>query len=306
MPVPLVSGSFGDLLDPRFRKIFFETYKQLPSMRGNLYTEISSDRDTVRDSSVGTLGDLVEFTGTITYDDMSQGYDVTETHKQFASGYQVERVLFDDDQFNIMDRRPAGLATSVARTQEGHAARFFNNAFSIDTFFYNHTEAVALCSNSHTTTSGASTTTGFDNLVTTSLSAVALESARVQMQDFRGDRAERISIMPDTILIPAQGTMEETAWEIVNSQGKLDTANNNANFNQGKYKVMVWHYLTDANNWFLIDSTFMKQNLYWVNRIAPEFGWVEDFDTLVAKYRAYCRYGAYYVDWRWALGAQVS
>ena len=159
MAVPLVSGSFGDLLDPRFRKIFFETYKQLPSMRGNLYTEISSDRDTVRDSSVGTLGDLVEFTGTITYDDMSQGYDVTETHKQFASGYQVERVLFDDDQFNIMDRRPAGLATSVARTQETHSARLFNNAFSIDTFFYNHSEAVALCSNSHTTTSGASTTT---------------------------------------------------------------------------------------------------------------------------------------------------
>lgn len=306
MAVPLVSGSFGDLLDPRFRKIFFEQYKQLPTMRGNLYTEISSDRDTVRDSSVGTLGDLVEFTGTVTYDDMSQGFDVVETHKQFASGFQVERTLFDDDQFNILDRRPAGLATSVQRTQEGHAARLFNNAFSVDTFFYNHSEGVALSSNSHTTTSGASTATGFDNLNTTALSAVSLEAARVAMQDFRGDRAERISVMPNMLLIPAQGTMEETAWEIINSQGKLDTANNNANFHQGKYQIMVWHYLTDANNWFLIDSTMMKQSLYWVNRIASEFGWVEDFDTLVAKYRAYTRYGAYYVDWRWVLGSQVA
>ena len=306
MPGTLLSTQFGDLLDPRFRKIFFERYKALPSLRESLYTTISSDRDTVRDSSVGTLGDLTEFTGTITYDDMSQGYDVTETHKQFASGFSVQRTLFDDDQFNVMDRRPAALATSVQRTMETHGARPFVNAFSVDTYFYNHSEAVALCSNSHTTTSGASTTTGFDNLSTSSLSAVALEAARIQMIRFRGDRAERITVMPDTILIPAQGTMEETAWEIINSQGKIDTANNNANFHQGKFKVMVWHYLTDSNDWFLIDSTMMKDMLYWVNRIPAEFGWIEDFDTLVAKYRVYCRYGLYHNDWRWINGSQVS
>lgn len=302
----LISTNFGDLLDPRFRKIYFERYKELPNMREQLFTVIGSDRDTVRDSSVGTMGDLSEFEGTVIYDDMSQGYDVVETHRQFASGFQVERPLFDDDQFNIMDRRPAGLATATARTMEGHAARFWNNAFSVDTYFYSHTENVAVCSNSHTTTSGASTATGFDNLVTTSLSAVSLEAARVQMMDFRGDRAERIAVRPDTILIPAQGTMEESAWEIVNSQGKLDTANNNANFHQGKYRVLVWHYLTDANNWFLIDSTLMKDMLFWVNRIPPQFGWIEDFDTLVAKYRVYTRYGLYHNDWRFVLGAQVS
>src|SRR3972149_5681361 len=306
MAVPMTSGGFGDLLDPRFRKIYFEPYKALPSMRDQLFTTITSDRDPVRDSAGGTMGDLAEFNGNITYDDMSQGYDVTETHKQFAGGFQVERTLYDDDQFQVMDRRPAGLATSTQRTQETHAARFFNNAFSVDTYFYNHTEGVAVCSNSHTTTSGASTATGFDNLVTTALSAVALESARVQMINFRGDRAERISVMPDTILIPAQGTMEETAWEIINSQGKLDTANNNANFHQGKYKVMVWNFLTDANNWFLIDSTMMKDMLYWVNRVSPEFGWIEDFDTLIAKYRVYTRYGQYHNDWRFLLGAQVT
>lgn len=301
-----VATSFGDLLDPRFRKIFANRYKEVPSKLDQLYTVISSDRDTVRDSSVGTLPDLAEFNGNITYNDMYQGYDVVETHKQFQGGFQIERVLYDDDQYNIMDRRPAALATATARTKESHGARLFNNAFSVDSYFYSHSEGVALCSNSHTTTSGASTATGFDNLATSALTAVALEAARIQMVNFRGDRAERILVQPDTILIPNQGTMEETAWEIVNSKGKLDTADNNANFQQGKWKIVVWPFLTDANDWFLIDSQMAKDMVYWVNRVAPEFGWIEDFETLVAKYRVYCRYGAYWNDWRWILGSQVS
>ena len=69
-----------------------------------------------------------------------------------------------------------------------------NNAFSIDTLFYNNSEGVALCSNSHITTSGASTSTGFDNLGTASLTATAVAAARISMVDFRGDRAERIGI----------------------------------------------------------------------------------------------------------------
>jgi hypothetical protein len=306
MPVPAASGAFGDLLDPRFRKVYFERYNAVPTKRDLFYTTISSDRDTVRDTAVGTLGDLVEFTGNIVYDDMSQGYDVTETHKQFTSGFQIERTLFDDDQYNIMDRRPAGLATATQRTMEAHAARLFNNSASVDTYFFSHSEGVPLSSDSHTTTSGASTSTGFDNTLTTGLSAAALETARIQMMNFRGDRGERINMQPDTILIPSIGTLEEVAWEIVNSKGKVDAYTNNANFQEGKWKVIVWPYLTDATDWFLIDSSMMKDMLFWVNRVSPEFGWIEDFDTLVAKYRVYTRYGCYYNDWRWVLCNNVS
>lgn len=68
------------------------------------------------------------------------------------------------------------------------------------------------------------------------------------MTGFSGDRAEKLDIMPDLILIPRN--LEETAWEIISSKGKVDTADNNANFHFGKYKLAVWDWLNDSNNWF--------------------------------------------------------
>ena len=124
------------------------------------------------------------------------------------------------------------------------------------------------------------------------------------MVNFRGDRAERISVMPDTILIPPD--LYETAYEIVGSQGKVDSANNNANVHYGQYKVEEWNYLTDTNDWFLIDSSMMKDYLCWIDKIKGEFGFVEDFDTLIGKWRVYARWGHGWLDWRWILGASVS
>jgi hypothetical protein len=40
--------------------------------------------------------------------------------------------------------------------------------------------------------------------------------------------------------------------------------------------------------------------------VAKEFGRIEDFDTLVAKFRCYMRYSFAWVDWRFVFGAQVS
>ncbi len=305
MAVPHTSGQFGDLLDPRFQKIFHEQYNQLPDMLGELFTmPPDNGRDTMRWSSVGAYSDWGEFTGTVGYQDASQGYDTIATHVEFASGVQVERKLYDDDQYNIMDQRPAGLATAANRTRQKHGARMLNNAFSVDTYFYVNSEGVALCSNSHTTTSGASTASGFDNLATTALSGTSLAAARIQMVQFRDDAANRISLMPDEIWIPPD--LYETAYEIVASMGKVDTANNNRNVHEGRYTIKEWNYLNDTNNWFLTDSAMRKMSCFWVDRVPVEFAFAEDLDTIVAKWRGYMRYSNAHTDWRWVLGSQVS
>ena len=308
MATPSVSSNFGDLLDPRFAKIFNERFAQLPDRVGDFFNVISgSSAPTTADyriSQMGTLGDIPEFSGSVVMDDSFQGYDVTITPKEYASGYQIERKLYDDDLYGVMDQKPKSLATAYSRTRQKHAASVWNNAFSIDSTWLTHTEGVALCSNSHTTTSGASTSTGFDNLSTAAISAVAVQAGRIQMRGYRGDRAERISVMPSMILVPPD--LEETAWEIANSSGKLDTANNNANFSKGKYRVVDWEYLTSARNWFMIDGDNMKESLTWVDRVKIEHAMVEDFQTLVAKWRVYARYGLGWNDWRFVLGFQVS
>lgn len=305
MAVPHTSGQFGDLLDPRFQKIFHEQYNQLPDMLMELFNfPPDNGRDTMRWSSVGAYSDWDEFAGTVAYQDASQGYDTIATHIEFASGVQVERKLYDDDQYNIMDQRPAGLATAANRTRQKHGARLLNNAFTNDTFFYVNSEGVALCSDSHTTTSGASTAAGFDNLATTALSGTSLAAARIQMVQFRDDAANRISLMPDEIWIPPD--LYETAYEIVASMGKVDTANNNRNVHEGRYTIKEWNYLTDTNNWFLTDSTMRKMSAHWVDRVPVEFAFAEDLDTIIAKWRGYMRYSNAWTDWRWILGSQVA
>lgn len=306
MATPAISAGFGDLLDPRFQKVFNGEYDSFRDMVGMLYTiEKSNGRNNMTFSGVGALGDVPQFNGTVQYDTFYQGYDTTLTPIEFASGFQVERKLYDDDQYNQIDRLPKKLAEALHRTRQKHAFRLLNNAFSVDTFFYSNTEGVALCSDSHTTTAtGVSTASGFDNMTTSSLSATALTAAKILGRSFTDDRGNAIDMNFDELWVPID--LIDRAEEIIKSAGKPDTANNNINVHQDKFKLYDSIYLTDTNNWFLCDSSRRKSSVAWTDRISKEFAMVEDFDTLVAKWRLYCRYAAGHYDWRWLVGAAVS
>lgn len=305
MAVPHTSANFTDILDPRFEAIWNDEYNQHEDMIGRFYAMVPSNgRNNMTFSSVSTIEDFQEFSGTVQYQDQHQGYDVTMTYKEYVNGFQLERKLWDDDQYQIWDDSPRALAAAAFRTRQKHGARMFNNAFSVDTLFYNHSEGVALCSDSHTTTTGASTASGFDNVITDELSATAVATARIQMVQFRGSQAEKIQVKPSMLLYPPD--LYEIAAEIINSPGKVDTAENNINVHQGRYTGIEWNFLNDTNNWFMMDETYMKLMLKWCDRMSLEYGFVEDFDTFTAKYRAYMRYAMLWRDWRFILGAQVS
>jgi hypothetical protein len=301
----LLSAQWADILDRRFIRIWDERFTNQPDRIGDFYNIIGGTQQVERFSTAGTLPAMPRFLGTVSYSDASQGYDTTLTPLEFAQGVQIERRLHDDGMFNIIENKPKALAGTLFRLRQTHAARPFVRAFAVDTFFYSNSEGVPLGSNSHTTTSGASTATGFDNLTTASLTSTAVAAARIQMLNFRGDQGERISNMPDALVVPPD--LAEAAFEITSSRGKPDTANNDANFNFGRYRVIEWNELTDANNWFMINSGMMKDfGLIWDDRVKGEFAFVEDFDKLIGKWRAYARHGNAWVDWRWFLGGSVS
>jgi hypothetical protein len=306
MATPHISTNFGDLLDPTFSRIFDEEYDQLPDMVPGMYTIVPTGPrgDSTKFSQVGTLPDLTEFTGTIGYQSQNQGFDTTATHIEWASGTQVERKLFDDDQHQIMNQKPAALAMASNRTRQGHAVQIWSGAFSSGNAFFVNSEGVAMCSDSHTTNSGATTSTGFDNLTTSSLSAAAVSAARTQMRGFRGDQAERISVMPDELLVPPD--LQDKAIEITKSEKDPASANNAVNPQDGRYKLVDWEYLPDINNWWLHDTGLRRKSLFWIDRVMKEFGRAEAFDTFIAKFRVYQRYSFAWVDWRFVLGAQVS
>lgn len=305
MPSPLVSASFSDVLDVRFRDIALGQYEKGKSRIPDFFDVMDSDRADERFSELTPMGKFQAFTGAIPYDGASQGYDVTATHLSWALGVQIERALYDDDQFGVIDEQFAQLGDSAFKTHEDHASEVFNQAFSSASSFFSHTEAVGLCSNSHTSPiSGVSTTTGFDNLITAELSPVALTSAVIQMRGFKDAAGDVIDNQPDTLLVPV--ALRDRADEIIKTPSGLDDANQNVNVHSGRFRVVDWYRLTDTNNWFLFDSAGLKKNLKWFWRVRLELSKMESFDNIIAKARGYMRYSYLRRDWRPVLGSQVS
>jgi phage major head subunit gpT-like protein len=295
----IASENFGYLLDPGLRKIFMDEYALPEGQLANLYGMEKSNKSTEYDLGIGGMGDLEEFDGNIPYDDFKQQYRISYTHKEWVKGIKIERKLVDDDLYSVINKRPMQLALVSKRTQEKHGSSVFNNAFNTSVF--SGGDGLALCSSAHTRV-GTSTTNS--NSGSTALSATAVEATRLLMRQFTDETDNLLISRGDTLLVPP--ALEETAWEIVNSTGKLDTADNNANFQKGKYKIIVWDYLTDSNNWFMIDSKMAKMYLKWFNRIPVEFNKDKDFDTYIAKWSVYTRYSYGFSDWRWVCGNQVS
>jgi len=287
-----LTENFGDLLDSRFRKIFSKELEEniKESMVPMLFGMETTGKNYEKLSGIGGLTDLQEFDGQVAYDTPSQLYDRTTYFPEYCLGMKVQRKLYDDDMFGIMDRRPWQLAIAVARTREKKGATLFNNSFS-----ETYADGVALCSDSHPYSPDDATTQ--DNKGTTALSATGIEATRrIAHTSIFNDRGELANVNYDTILCTVN--KEETAWEIINSRGKVDTANNNRNFHYGRYNLAVWDRLTNSNYWWMLDSKLAKMFFVWWDRIKPEFNYDRDFDTYQAKWSAYMRCNVDAYDWR--------
>ena len=295
----IASENFAYLLDPGLRKIFMDEYALPEGQVDSLFGIEKSGKAVEYDLGIGGMGDLEEFTGTIPYGDFSQQYRTSYTHREWVKGIKIERKLVDDDLYNIINKRPAQLALVARRTREKHGATVFNNAFNTTVFTGGDT--YALCANAHTQV-GTSTTV--DNLGTTALSQTAVEATRLLMRAYTDETDNLVTAKGDTLLVPP--ALEETARIIVGTMNEVGTANNDINFSKGRYKIIVWDYLNDSNNWFMLDSRMMKMYLKWFNRIPVEFNKDKDFDTYVAKWSTYVRYSYGFSDWKWIYGHQVS
>lgn len=304
---PLLSRQFVRLLDNRLKKVYVDKFKGLPLIIDKLFSTITDEQAWVEYFGVGSIADPEAFNGTTIYQGISPGYHTKIEPTEYAGGFIVERKLLDDDQYRVIEGRTKGLATAANRKMNKIAHEPFRYADSAAFTFMTSEEGVALCSDSHLTKApDVSTTTGFDNYATLPFDAVNLEALRLQGLGLRDDIGERIETNFDTIVHPSN--LSADVWEVLNSQGKVDTDYNNENFQKGRWKSIELPYLDDwdTNNWFIIDSSMMKEYLIWFNRIPVEFDSTTDFDTKMRKYADYFRVGWGFTDWRWIIGSFVA
>lgn len=306
MANPLASSQFVRLMDKRLRKVFEGQFKELPPMIDTLYNRLPSDAAWEEFFEIGNIGDIPEFNGKIEYMSVSPGYYTKIEPKEYAGGIQFERKLLEDKKYNVLNGRAELLTKAAYRTMDKIGVRPFANAFSSSFDYMTSEEAVSLCNDSHTTKSGVSTTTGFDNAGTSALSKSSIAATRLLMRKFKDDRGNRIVIEPDMLLVP--DNLYDTAMEIVGTDKDPTSANNTINMQYKRFKVVPYMRLDDydTNNWFMIDSSLMKQYLLWIDRVKPDANNTVDFETYIWKYSIYFRIANGFLNWRWIFGHNVS
>lgn len=294
----ITTGNWPDALEPIARKNYDIGFEEIPAEREMIYKVRSSSKRTETYMEIGDIESMGRFNGTVNYSDVREGYSFTVTAVQYAQGIKIQRAFVDTDQQDVVEGLPKKLGISARRRLATDVFFPFNNAFntSITTL-----DGLQLGSAAHTSNNGGSSQS---NRGTTAFGPVAVEAARIRMIKYLSNTDGRISIKPTMLIVPVD--LAEPAYELISSSGKVDTANNNSNFHKGKYTLLVSEWLSDTNNWFMVDSKLMKEYMEWNAIVEPEFNQDKNFDDYTAKYSAYMHYSYIPRDWRWSFCAEVS
>jgi phage major head subunit gpT-like protein len=304
--------NFGELLEPKLRKLFYETYQEVPEQYSKVFNVLNSKKAKETDYNLGAMSAWGEFGSStaavsgstampvVDYQTIPAGNEIVYTHKEFASGFMVERKFADDEMYNVIEKMPKDLARAGRYKVESDAAALFNNAFATTARFKDKDGNVTeyLCDASHDL---LDKTNSCSNLITTALSDAGIKEALTLGRKQKDEANKLIQLNFDTLIVPPE--LEFEAYELIKSAQKVGTTDNDINSIQGRLKIVVYDFLTDANNWFIVDSKRHQLNFFW--RVKPEFKREEDFDSLVAKYRGYMRYSFGASDWRGIIGSNV-
>lgn len=291
-----LSANWSNLLEPGLRKVFDGAYKEFQSNLPVLFNIMTSQKAVEHDLNTDEKSVWDQFTGDIKFDDEVEGYKTDYTHDEFTSGKKFERKLVDDDQYGVIERRTRLMSLGASRRKERDGASVFNNSFSSS---FTGGDGVALCSSAHPSKQDSAYTRS--NVGVLPFTDGNVEVVRQLMVQQKTGTREVADVQPDMLIVPL--ALERQAWEIINTKGKVDTANNNANFHLGRYKLLVWpNYLISSKAWWMVDSKLMKMFLLWFNRVPVQFFKDRDFGTLISAFAGYMRYSKGWSDWTWVHG----
>lgn len=213
----------------------------------------------------------------IDYDEPIQGPTKRWTHKTYGLGFKATEEMIEDDLYDVMNDMASGLGVAARETKEVAVADIFNNGFGTST----HTtgEGKAIFTTDHTRLGGGTWQNEFTSAV--DLSASSLEQAVENFETTTDDRSMQQVLIPRTLLVAPQNEMK--ARELLYSAQDPESANNAINAIRSRnLNLVVWHYLTDADAWFLLGD---NHGVIYFERRGTTFARDNDFDTGDAKFK---------------------
>lgn len=295
-------SDIAKLLIPGLNKVFGDNYKSVDSEHLPLFDVENSDRSFEEETKFVGMGSAAVKTegAPVQYDDMQTYYTSRYTHETIALGFIVTEEAYEDDLYDVLAKRRAEfLGRSMANTKQVKAADVFNNGFNAS---FVGGDGVPLFSTAHPTIVG----TNQSNRVSTDLSETALETAAINIGQYRDDRGLLISAMGRSLHIP--NALQFTAFKILKSDlsttqaGAAATPTNVNDVNAlraGGYfpgGIHINHRFTDTTAWFI--RTDCPDGTRMFVRVPLQTSDEGDFDTGNFKYKARERYSFGWSDWR--------
>ncbi len=316
-------NEFTELMTRNMYDWFFEDYDQLTPVYPQIF-EVKTITSAYDQGTTGIgLGQLTERAegDDIIASNPLEGYTTLGKARTFSDGFFLTNEFVKDADTNKLTNAMRDFSSSWAQglinSKESHAAKIFiNGGFTAGHAVFNQSTAgrvdpqgdfiytgkpfFALTGNNHPAKDGS---TYFNSLGALSLTSTNLQTSYNQMTNTNNfdERGEKISLMPDTLLIPP--ALRFTTKTILQSDNVVGSANNDINVTQNLVTPIEWQYLTDTNGWFLGKR---NKGVRWIERQSPVIDFYQN-DVNKNWYATIdARFGATVVDWRYWNAANIS
>ena len=297
----LTRANFAELLTPIHKKVFFDTYNEVPMIYKGIFRTEKMDMKTQSYPHLGAFGLWAENTegSKFNHDKFDEGEKAVFEARRFDKAYQITWELVQDDLYNVMKGIGKGgsakaLGRGLRATEETETAKVLLNGFSNVGY-----DGKALFAKDHPLINSTSVCS---NLIEGPLTDESLKAA-LTLMSLQKDEAG-IPIVAQAKQLVVCPELEFTAKAIVNSILQSGTNNNDVN-TIPNLKVVVWPYLSDPTGatkpWFIQDTSF--DNLLFLRREEPIFDSERIQDQMDYNMFGYTRFDVGYCDWRGLVGS---
>ncbi len=248
------------------------------------------------------------------------GYDRIIENMTFKQSFSVTQELVEDAQLGEMKRRARKLITAYGRTREKFGRALYAGgiygttvSFGGKSFACNSADGLALFHKEHVNKVNGKKQC---NLYKGSFTASLLGKIETEMQQLTGDNGELLAVSPDTILIPNDAALKDAVFSAIGADKEPTTSNNAYNHQFGRWNVIIDPYLTQAlaamgktdKPFILLDSKFLEtgDGAIFQERKKLEVKSVVDQNNDNNSWRGRARFGAGFVDWRFASVGNIS
>lgn len=297
----MTRANFAELLTPIHKKIFFDSYSEVPMIYKDIFKTEKMDMKTQSYPHLGAFGLWQENQegNKFNHDKFDEGEKAIFEARRFDKAYQLTWELVQDDLYNVMKGigkggSAKGLGRSLRATEETETASVIANGFSNVGY-----DGKALFAKDHPLINSSLVCS---NLIEGPLTDENLKLA-LTLMGLQKDEAG-IPIVARATQLVVCPELQFTAEAIVNSILQSGTNNNDIN-TVPNLKIVVWPYLSDPTGltkpWFIQDTSL--DNLLFLRREEPIFDSERIQDQMDYNMFGYTRFDVGYCDWRGLVGS---